>query len=81
MSIQWHPKRKTKQELLAEYEKHKARTQEALEVLKTNKCPTCGSAIRRNMALTGWIQCVQLGAVGFRADSSKPSCDYQAFTV
>lgn len=43
-------------------------------------CPTCGAALRRNLSLTGWWQCSQLGAEGFRADASKPSCDFQGFT-
>jgi hypothetical protein len=43
-------------------------------------CPTCGSKLRRNLALTGWWQCAQYGAEGFRADSSKPACSWQDFT-
>ena len=45
-----------------------------------NKCPHCGAPLRRNLALTGWWQCSQYGAEGFRADSSKPSCSWQGFT-
>jgi hypothetical protein len=30
--------------------------------------------------LTGWWQCSQYGAEGFRADSTKPSCGWQGFT-
>lgn len=35
---------------------------------------------RRNSSLAGWWQCAQFGAVGFRADSSKPACSWQTFT-
>lgn len=55
------------------------RRQEAAEVIKSGHCPTCGAVLRRNLSLTGWYQCSQLGADGFRADSSKPSCDFQIF--
>lgn len=53
---------------------------EAREILKTGKCPRCGRSLRRNLALSGWWQCSQLGAEGFRADASQPSCDFQMFT-
>jgi len=43
-------------------------------------CPTCGRKLKRNLSLTGWWQCSQLGAVGFRAEADKPSCDFQMFT-
>lgn len=43
-------------------------------------CPQCGRKIARNWALPGWWQCVQFGAVGFRADASAPSCSWQTFT-
>ena len=45
-----------------------------------NACPTCGRPLRRNNSLYGWWQCSQLGAVGFRADPSRPSCEWQGFT-
>ena len=53
---------------------------EARRVVQSGKCPQCGSPLRRNLALTGWWQCSQYGAEGFRADSSKPSCSWQGFT-
>lgn len=53
---------------------------EARAVVATGKCPECGAALRRNLSLTGWWQCEQVGAVGFRKDASKPSCSWQAFT-
>ncbi len=43
-------------------------------------CPECGAKVKRNLSLTGWWQCEQLGAVGFRKDASKPSCNWQGFT-
>lgn len=44
-----------------------------------NGCPICGAGIRRNLSMTGWFQCSQLGAEGFRADATKPSCSWQCF--
>ena len=46
----------------------------------TGHCPHCGAPLRRNLALTGWWQCSQYGADGWRADNSKPPCDWQGFT-
>src|SRR5260370_31885723 len=53
---------------------------EARQIVASGKCPDCGAALRRNLALAGWWQCTQYGAEGFRADSSKPSCSFQTFT-
>lgn len=53
---------------------------EARAIVATGKCPDCGAALRRNLSLTGWWQCSQFGAEGFRADASKPSCSFQTFT-
>lgn len=53
---------------------------EARLAVMQNKCPLCGAPVRRNSALTGWVQCSQYGAEGFRADSSKPACSWQGFT-
>jgi hypothetical protein len=50
------------------------------EVVATGICPTCGGRVRRNLSLTGWWQCEQLGAEGFRKDATKPSCNWQGFT-
>lgn len=61
--------------------RRKAAIEEARAVLTANRCPQCGAGIRRNLALTGWIQCEQYGSEGFRKDSAKPACSYQAFTV
>jgi len=43
-------------------------------------CPECGAPLRRNLALTGWWQCAQYGAPGFRADAATPACSWQGFT-
>ncbi len=53
---------------------------EACAVAASGKCPLCGSGLRRNNALTGWIQCEQFGTIGFRKDDSKPQCNWQGFT-
>ena len=45
-----------------------------------NQCPRCGRAVKFNRSMAGWVQCSQFGAVGFRADSTAPSCDWQGFT-
>jgi hypothetical protein len=48
-------------------------------IVATGKCPQCGRPLRRNWVMTGWWQCVQLGAVGFREDSTQPPCNWQGF--
>ncbi len=53
---------------------------EAKAVAESGKCPMCGAGLRWNLSIIGWIQCEQLGAVGFRKDPSKPSCSWQGFT-
>lgn len=53
---------------------------EAARIVSSGKCPQCGSSIRRNSSLSGWYQCSQFGAEGFRADGSKPVCNWQTFT-
>lgn len=53
---------------------------EARAIVATGKCPTCGEVLKRNLSITGWWQCAQLGAVNFRKDPSRPSCDFQCFT-
>ena len=60
--------------------RNEARRAEARKIVATGKCPACGAALRRNLALAGWYQCSQFGAEQFRADSSKPSCSFQIFT-
>lgn len=73
--------RMTKAEKAAIKAKHEARITEARAIVATGKCPTCGAGLRSNLALTGWWQCKQLGAVGFREIADKPSCNFQTFTV
>ncbi len=62
-----------KRKISSQFEKVKA-------VVATGICPVCGAGLNRNLALSGWWQCEQLGAVGFRKDATKPSCDWQGFT-
>lgn len=57
-----------------------ARVAEARRIVATGQCPQCGAALRHNLSLSGWWQCSQYGAEGFRADSSKPACSFQTFT-
>ena len=73
--------RLTKTEKAAIKAKNDARIAEAKAIVATGKCPQCGTRLRNNLAMTGWWQCAQLGAEGFRLDSSKPSCSFQTFTV
>jgi len=65
---------------LEQEKRRQAREAEVALALK-NGCPCCGAPIRRNLALTGWWQCSQFGAVGFRADPDKPACSWQTFTA
>ena len=54
--------------------KHRAvkpRTVRPLDVAKADK---------RNLSLTGWWQCEQLGSPVFRKDPDKASCTWQGFT-
>ena len=73
--------RTTKQQRTAEKAERDARIAEAVAIVATGKCPQCGRPLRRNNSMTGWWQCSQLGAEGFRADASKPSCSFQTFTA
>ena len=52
----------------------------ARAIVAKGNCPECGGKLRRNLALAGWYQCEQLGAVDFRKDSTKPECNFQTFT-
>jgi hypothetical protein len=54
--------------------------EETRRVVESGVCPKCGAGLRRNSSMTGWWQCEQFGAEGFRKDSSKPSCSWQGFT-
>ena len=55
------------------------RRQANREIVAKGVCPDCGRGLKRNLALTGWWQCEQFGAVGFRKDSESPSCNFQTF--
>jgi hypothetical protein len=59
--------------------KRAIRCEEVRQALE-HGCPCCRAKIKRNLSLTGWWQCSQFGAVGFRADATKPSCSWQTFT-
>jgi ribosomal protein L37AE/L43A len=72
--------RMTKAEKAAIAARREAQYAEARRIVATGTCPQCGTKLRRNLSLTGWWQCAQLGAEGFRLDSSKPSCSFQTFT-
>lgn len=54
--------------------------EEARRIVAIGVCPECGAQLRRNLALSGWYQCGQYGAEGFRADDSAPQCSFQCFT-
>lgn len=53
---------------------------ETCAAVRGGACPRCGRPLKRNLSLTGWWQCSQFGALGFRADPEQPSCDWQGFT-
>lgn len=65
---------------VASNERIAAAQAETRKIVATGKCPECGSGLRRNLSLTGWWQCEQLGAENFRKDPAKPSCSWQGFT-
>lgn len=71
----------TKAEKVEASRKAEARRAEAIAQVQTGKCPQCGACLRRNSSMTGWYQCEQYGAPGFRKDAAKPSCSWQTFTV
>jgi len=60
--------------------RHFLHTEEAKAIVKTGKCPQCGSGLKRNIALAGWWQCEQYGSEQFRKDPLKPICSFQTFT-
>lgn len=61
--------------------RREARVAAVLEVVRTGRCPQCGGALRRNLALTGWWQCAQYGAETHRADATRPACSWQDFAA
>lgn len=68
--------KKIKQESMVRIAAAQAETR---RVWNSGRCPQCGSGLRQNLSIAGWIQCEQYGADGFRKDSSKPACSYQGF--
>lgn len=50
-------------------------------ILASNKCPDCGSSLRRNHALEGWYQCMRYGHPDFRPNVAPevPHCGFQMF--
>lgn len=68
----------------ADRQAHRARMEqlreEARAVVVGGTCPDCGSLLRRNLALAGWWQCEQFGAVTHRARPDEPQCSFQCFT-
>lgn len=54
--------------------------EETQRIVASGVCPVCGSGLRRNNALSGWWQCEQFGAKGFRKDDNRPECNWQGFT-
>lgn len=56
---------------------------EADKVVATGVCPTCGAALRRNNALTGWWVCGASGEPSFRLPEYRDrpvGCTFQIFT-
>lgn len=55
---------------------------EAQAAIAANRCPCCGLPVRRNSALTGWVQCVAYATPSFRAAEYREAkaCGWQGFT-
>ena len=53
---------------------------EARAIVATGKCPRCGSALKRNLSITGWWQCAQFGSPPFRANPKGPECGFDCMT-
>lgn len=51
----------------------------ALNALRTNVCPECGSPVEPNNSIGGWVQCTQAGALQFRKVKEAPACNWQGF--
>lgn len=62
--------------------KSEARYNEAEAIVAAKVCPQCGSPLERNLALTGWWQCVAYGEPSMRKreHASLPKCGFQTFT-
>ena len=70
-------KAKAQAESIARMNAARAETQ---RIVATGKCPTCGSALKRNSSIAGWWQCEQLGAETHRKRPTDPACSWQGFT-
>lgn len=85
MTPEQRAERKAERERLrVMYEESAKRTAEqrerVKEIVRTGKCPKCGRGLVRNLSMTGWWQCEQLGSVAFRKHPELPSCGWQGFT-
>jgi hypothetical protein len=58
------------------------RTRAALAIVQTGVCPTCGTGLVRNTALSGWWQCGAYAAESHRQPEYRglPKCHFQTFT-
>lgn len=56
---------------------------EAAAVVEKGTCPCCGTALVRNLALTGWWQCGAYATDSHRKPEHRglPSCSFQCFTA
>ena len=64
----------------AQQERIRQAQQETARIVASGRCPLCGSALRRNLALGGWWQCEQFGAPDRRARPEDAQCSWQGFT-
>lgn len=62
----------------AERAKRMAQLTEAQAIVAKGACPTCGTKLYSNLALTGWFQCGHVGAPGFQKEAGA-HCDFQIF--
>lgn len=54
---------------------------EAQAIVATGKCPKCGQPLKRNLALTGWWQCVCCTDYPAPQYAHLPKCSFQCFTA
>ena len=54
---------------------------EAQAVVNTGKCPQCGLPLKRNLAITGWWQCVRCTDYPTPEYAQYPKCSFQCFTA
>jgi hypothetical protein len=72
----------TRTERAAAVERSRELRRIAQAAFDTNTCPSCGSPVAVNTALTGWIQCVAYPCDAFRKPEYRhlPKCHWQGFT-